>query len=61
MKHFNITAQVYKTMDSNKQTLLINQEVHSSDKNKAISRFTDYYLPPHYQLVKIFSVEEFDE
>ena len=58
-KNFNITAQVYETTDKSKQTLLINQEINTNDKESAIIKFTNYYLLPDYKLIKILSVEEF--
>ena len=58
MKTFNVTAQVYETRDHNKQTILLNREVYSESEEGAKSRFEHYHLPPHYTLVKIYSVEE---
>lgn len=58
MKTYNITAQVYKTNDPCKQTILFNQEVYSDSPDNAKSKFTDYHLVPYYILVKIYSVEE---
>ena len=58
MKTFNITAQVYETNDNHKQTILFNKEVHGISEAHAINKFKDYHLVPHYQLVKIYSVEE---
>lgn len=61
MKTYNITAQVYETNDSSKQTILLNQEVHSLSEKEAKEKFTNYFLVPHFQLVKIYSVEEFSQ
>ena len=57
MKTFNITAQVYKRNDLDKQTLLINDTVDSSSKESAIVHFYDA-IDDEYNLVKIYSVEE---
>lgn len=56
MKTFNITAQVYKSNDPYKQTLLINDVIDASSKEKAIVDFND--LCADYEIVKIYSVEE---
>ena len=61
MRTFNITAQVYETNDSYKQTLIFNQEVHETSKEHAINKFKNYHLVPHYQLIKIYSVEEISQ
>lgn len=58
MKSFNITAQVYETNDTTKQTILFSREVHSDSVNDAKSKFEKYHLVPHYTLVKVYSVEE---
>jgi hypothetical protein len=58
MKTFNVTANVYETRDIHKQTILLNREVHSVSEEGAKSRFEHYHLPPHYTLIKIYSVEE---
>lgn len=57
-KLYNITAQVYKTSDPTKQTILFNQEVYSDSETNAKSKFEHYHLVPHYNLVKIYSIEE---
>lgn len=56
MKTFNITAQVYNSSDLNKQTLLINDIISASSKEKAIVDFYDLW--PDYEIVQIYSVEE---
>lgn len=61
MKTYNITAQVYKSNDPTKQTMLLNKEVHSLSEKEAKKKFEDYYLNPHYVLVRIYSVEEFSQ
>ena len=61
MKAFNVTAQVYETRDIYKQTILLNREVYSISEESAKSRFKDYHLPPHYTLIKIYSVEEISQ
>jgi hypothetical protein len=58
---FNVTAQVYRTNDPTKQTILFNQEVFSDSETNAKSKFEHYYLVPHYNLVKIYSVEEISQ
>lgn len=58
MKAFNVTAQVYETRDIYKQTILLNREVYSVSAEGAKSKFEHYHLPPHYTLIKIYSVEE---
>lgn len=60
MKEFNVTGQVYKTNDPNKQTILFNTIVYAQSADCAENKFT-YYLPPHYTLVKIYSVEEISQ
>lgn len=61
MKTFNITAQVYESNDHTKQTILLNQEVHSNSENEARSKFENYHMVPHYKLVKIYSIEEISQ
>lgn len=61
MKTFNVTAQVYESNDPSRQTILLNQEVHSFSEKEAREKFENYYLSPHYILVKIYSVEEFSQ
>ena len=61
MKTFNITAQVYKSDDSSKQTILINREVNDISAKEASIKFEKYHLVPHYNLVKIYSVEEISQ
>jgi hypothetical protein len=61
MKIFNITAQVYATNDGYKQTLLFNQEVHENSEEYAIDKFKNYHLVLHYQLIKIYSIEEISQ
>lgn len=58
MKTFNITAQVYESNDPTKQTILLNEEVHSHSEDEAKSKFEKYHIAPHYKLMKIYSVEE---
>lgn len=61
MKTFNITAQVYRTNDPAKQTILFNKEVYSISESDARSKFENYHLVPHYKLVKIYSAEEISQ
>lgn len=61
MKTFNITAQVYRSDDTSKQTILLNREVHDFSESEARIKFENYYLIPHYTLVKIYSVEEISQ
>ena len=56
MKSFNVTAQAYRSDDSNKQTLLINDVIISQSKETAINNF--YGMFPEYEILKIYSVEE---
>lgn len=56
MKKYNVTAQVYKSNDLYKQTLLVNDVVDASSKEKAVVEFYD--LLPEYEIVKIYSIEE---
>lgn len=57
-KLFHITAQVYKTNDPTKQTILFSQEVYSDSVANAKDKFEYYHLTPHYTLLKIYSIEE---
>lgn len=57
-KLFNITAQVYRSDDPSKQTILLNAEVYSDSKINARYKFQHYHLVPHYTLLKIYSIEE---
>jgi len=61
MKEFNVTGQVYRTNDPNKQTILFNILVYSQSVDSAKAKFEHYHLPPHYTLVKIYSVEEISQ
>jgi len=58
VKHFNLTAQVYKNNDLSKQNILIN-EVHSgASSDEALSNFKLHFPNIEYSLVKIYSAEE---
>lgn len=60
MKHFNITAQVYKNNDLSKQNLLINEVHEGASSDEALSNFKLYFPSIEYSLVKIYSTEEID-
>lgn len=57
MKSYNITAQVYRNNDPDKQTILMNEIVESPSSNVAITRFYDI-VDNIYSVVKIYSIEE---
>lgn len=56
MKTFNVTAQVYESNDTTKQTLLINREVNCLSETQAKNEFENNHLFPDYKLVRIYSV-----
>lgn len=58
MKLFNITAQVYKNNDANKQTILFNQAFDGTSPDHAIQNFKLHFPSIEYSLVKIYSAEE---
>lgn len=59
MKDFNVTAQVYKLNDPNKQNLLINQIFVADSSEDAIQQFKNFYSPSiEFHVVKIHSAEE---
>jgi hypothetical protein len=58
MKHFNITAQVYKNDDLSKQNLLINEVHDGLSSDGALNNFKLHFPSIEYFLVKILSVEE---
>jgi hypothetical protein len=60
VKHFNITAQVYKNNDLSKQNLLINEVHEGASSDEALSNFKLYFPSIEYSLVKIYSTEEID-
>ena len=57
MNQYNITAQVYKTGDTSKQTLLVNQIVDASCPEEASHNFK-WHNGLEYQILKIYSVEK---
>jgi hypothetical protein len=61
MKHFNITAQVYKNNDPSKQNLLINEIHDASSSDEALNHFKIHFPSIEYSLVKIYSTEEINE
>lgn len=58
MKHYNITAQVYKNNDLSKQNLLINEVHDGSSSDEALNHFKLHFPSIEYFLVKVLSVEE---
>jgi hypothetical protein len=58
MKHFNITAQVYKNNDLSKQNLLINEIHNGNSSDEALNNFKLHFPSIEYSLVKIYSAEE---
>jgi hypothetical protein len=58
MKHYNITAQVYKNNDLSKQNLLINEVHDGLSSDGALDNFNLHFPSIEYSLVKILSVEE---
>ena len=58
MRHFNITAQVYKNNYSSKQNLLINEVHDGASSDEALSNFKLHFPNIEYSLVKIYSAEE---
>lgn len=58
MKHFNITAQVYKNNDLSKQNLLINEIHNGNSSDEALNSFKLHFPNIEYSLVKIYSIEE---
>lgn len=62
MKHFNVTAQVYRLHDPHKQNLLINEIFIAESSQDAIQKFKELYSPSiEYHVVKIHSAEEFSQ
>lgn len=62
MKDFNVTAQVYKLNDPNKQNLLINQIFVADSSEDAIQQFKNFYSPSiEFHVVKIHSAEEISQ
>lgn len=62
MRHFNVTAQVYRLHDPYKQHLLINQVFVADSSDDAIQKFKELYSPSiEYHIVKIHSAEEFSQ
>jgi hypothetical protein len=57
MKQFNVTAQIYNKLDKTKQTILMNEIIDASSKEKAIATFHDL-VDDEYHIVKIYSIEE---
>ena len=60
MKTFNITASVYDKSDISRQTILINEIISASCELDARIVFAQQ-LETKYQLVKIYSAEEFSK
>jgi hypothetical protein len=58
MRHFNITAQVYRNNDLSKQNLLINEVHNGASSDEALSNFKLNFPSIEYSLVKIYSAEE---
>lgn len=62
MKDFNVTAQVYKLNDPNKQNLLINQIFVADSSEDAIQQFKNFYSSSiEVHVVKIHSAEEISQ
>ena len=61
MKHFNITAQVYKNNDLSKQNLLINEVHNGNSSDEALNNFKLNFPNIEYSLVKIYSSEEISQ
>jgi hypothetical protein len=62
MKWFNVTAQVYRLNDPNKQNLLINEIFVANSSEQAIEEFKTSYSPSiEFHVVKIYSSEEFSQ
>lgn len=62
MKDFNVTAQVYKLNDPNKQNLLINQIFVADSSDDAIQQFKNLYSPSiEFHVVKVHSAEEISQ
>jgi len=61
VKHFNITAQVYKNNDLSKQNLLINEVHDGASSDEALSNFKLHFPSIEYSLVKIYSSEEIND
>jgi len=59
MKEFNVTAQVYRLNDPDKQNLLINHIFVADSSEDAIEQFKNlYWTSIEFHLVKIHSAEE---
>jgi hypothetical protein len=58
MKHYNITAQVYKNNDPSKQNLLINEVHDGLSSDEALNHFKLHFPSIEYCLVKILSTQE---
>lgn len=62
MKHFNVTAQVYRLHDPYKQHLLINEIFVADSSEDAIQKFKDLYSPSiEFHIIKVHSAEEFSQ
>lgn len=61
MKLFNITAQVYKNNDPDKQTILFNQEFDGLSPENAVENFKLHFPSIEYTLVKVYSAEEISQ
>jgi len=59
MKDFNVTAQIYRLHDPQKQHILINCIFPATSSEDAIEQFKFMYSPSiEFQIVKIYSAEE---
>ena len=62
MKHYNVTAQVFRLHDPHKQNLLINEIFIAESSQDAIQKFKELYSPSiEYHVVKIHSAEEISQ
>lgn len=57
MKNFNITAQIYHKSDKDKQTILMNEIVESTNQQSAEDFFKLNLIERNDVLVQILSVE----
>lgn len=61
MKTFNITAQIYEKTDKNKQTILMNEIIESSNSKSAEDFFKLSLIQRNDILVKILSIEQISQ
>jgi hypothetical protein len=57
MNQYNITAQVYESSDTTKQTLLINQVIDAYSPEEASDNFKGQNAT-EFKVIKIYSVEK---